>query len=158
MPDGSAVHPLAHTSEGRGLRSERVSADGISEQNVAGISVPDKLKLPAVGLGSGLGAGLTLSPEEAFGWGQGGLRTSELKPEDSASLRTGELQPSDMGGNITADLRLEGTPDSEGAVSPFWREMARQFGLGTRGVLEGLVRRPAPSETGSYFPPWPTLP
>ena len=97
MPDGSAVHPLAHTSEGRGLRSKRVSADGISEQNIADFSVPDKLKLPAVGVGSGLGAGLTLLPEEAFGWGQGGLRTSELRPEDSAPLRTGELRESGGG-------------------------------------------------------------
>ena len=70
MPDGSAGHPLAHTSEGRGLRSKRVSADGISEQNLTDISAPDKLKLPAMGVISGLGAGLALTPDEAFGWGQ----------------------------------------------------------------------------------------
>ena len=139
--------------QGRGLRSERVSADGISEQNISDFSLPDKLKLPAVGLTSGLGAGLTLTPEQAFGWGKDGLRTAELNPEDSAPLRTGELLPSDIGGNMTADLRLAGTPDSEGADSPFWSGMARQFGLGTRGVLEGMVRRPAPNEMGNCFPP-----
>ncbi len=65
MPDGSAGHPLAHTSEGRGLRSKRVSADGISQQSIADFAVPDKLKLPAVPLAAGLGAGLALPPRSS---------------------------------------------------------------------------------------------
>ena len=60
-----------------------------------------------------------------------------MNPEDSAPLRTGELLPSDIGGNMTADLRLAGTSSAAGSASPFWGDMARQFGLGTRGVLEG---------------------
>ena len=104
--------------------------------NIADFAVPDKLKLSAVPSSAGLGAGLALTPEQAFGWGKDALRTADLRPEDSAPLRTGELLPSDIGGNMTADLRLAGTPSA--SVSPFWGEMARQFGLGTRGVLEGL--------------------
>ena len=99
MPDGSAGHPLAHTSEGRGLRSKRVSADGISQQSVADSSLPDKLKLSAVPLAAGLGAGLAM-PEGAQAAGQG-------MPQPSG-------EPSLLAG------------------------LARQFGLGTRGVLEGM--------------------
>ena len=97
-----------------------------------------KLKLHAVPLAAGLGAGLALTPDQAFGWGKDALRTADLTPEDSAPLRTGELLPSDIGGSMTADLRLPGTPSASGSESPFWGEMARQFGLGTRGVLGGL--------------------
>ena len=106
--------------------------------NIADFAVPDKLKLSAVPLAAGLGAGLALTPEQAFGWGRDALRTAELNPEDSAPLRTGELLPSDIGGNMTADLRLADTSSAAGSAPSFWGEMARQFGLGTRGVLEGM--------------------
>ena len=72
--------------------------------------------------------GLALTPDEAFGWGQSGLRSADFRPGDAAPLRTSELRPTDIGGNITADLRLSGSLAEGG--SAFWGEMARQFGLG----------------------------
>lgn len=113
-----------------------VTSQPAYDQNIADFPVPGKLKLPAMGVISGLGAGLALTPDEAFGWGQEGLRTADFRPEDAAPLRTAEFRPSDIGGNITADLRLSGSLPS--GDSAFWGEMARQFGLGSRGVLEGL--------------------
>ena len=70
MPDGSAGHPLAHTSAGEGPTQRAISVDGISQQSIAEFAAPDKLKLPAVGLGSGIGAGLAM-PEGAQAAGQG---------------------------------------------------------------------------------------
>ncbi len=134
--------PLISSSQDA-TSTQRVPFSAVTPQpalggNIADFSLPDNLKLPAVPLAAGLGAGLALTPDQAFGWGKDGLRTADLTPEDSAPLRTGELLPSDIGGSITADLRLAGTPSASGSESPFWGEMARQFGLGTRGVLEGL--------------------
>ena len=99
MPDGSAGHPLAHTSTGEGTTQRAISADGISQQSIADFAVPDKLKLPAVPLAAGLGAGLAM-------------------PED-------------------AQAAVQGMPESSGEPS-LLAGLARQFGLGTRGVLEGL--------------------
>ena len=99
MPDGSAGHPLAHTSTGEGPTQRAISADGISQQSIADFSLPDKLRLPAVPLAGGLGAGLAM-PEGAQAAGQG-------------------------------------MPQSSGEPSPL-AGLARQFGLGTRGVLEGM--------------------
>ena len=72
-----------------------------------------------------LGSGLALTPDEAFGWEQSGLRTADFRPGDSAPLRTGELRPTDIGGNITADLRLSGSLAEGGSVSPLWSGMAQ---------------------------------
>ena len=79
-PDGSAVHPLAHISSGERPTQQAISADGISKINIADFSVPAKVKLPSAAIGTGIGAGLTLAPGEALGWGPGGLRTAELRP------------------------------------------------------------------------------
>ncbi|WP_458401128.1 hypothetical protein [Mailhella sp.] len=70
MPDGSAGHPLAHTSTGEGPTQRAISADSISHQTIADSAVPDKLKLPAAGLTVGLGSGLAL-PEGAQAAGRG---------------------------------------------------------------------------------------
>ena len=99
-------------------------------------SVPESIHRRNALIPLALGSGLALTPDEAFGWGQEGLRSADLRPGDASPLRTGELCPSDIGGNITADLRLSGSLAEGG--SAFWGEMARQFGLGSRGVLEGL--------------------
>jgi len=55
MPDGSAGHPLAHTSEGRGLRSKRVSADGIQDT----VTLPDSSREHKALIPRGLGTGAT---------------------------------------------------------------------------------------------------
>ena len=99
-------------------------------------SVPESIHRRNALIPLALGSGLALTPDEAFGWGPGGLRTSDLRPGDAAPQRTAELRPSDIGGNITADLRLSGSLPS--GDSAFLGEMSRQFGLGSRGVLEGL--------------------
>ena len=92
-------------------------------------------------IGTGIGAGLTLAPGEALGWGPGGLRTAELRPGEYGADRTGELHPSDIGGNITGDLRFSGALPSAENMNSFTAQagdLVRQAGLGARGVLEGL--------------------
>ena len=140
-PDGSAVHPLAHISSGERPTQQAISADGISKINIADFSVPAKVKLPTAAIGTGIGAGLTLAPGEALGWGPGGLRTAELRPGEYGADRTGELHPSDIGGNITGDLRFSGALPSAENMNSFTAQagdLVRQAGLGARGVLEGL--------------------
>ena len=87
-PDESAGHPIVARPDGRDVRSERVSADGVRNE----VTIPDSLK------------------------------TSKA------------IIPLTVGGVL-----VPRTAEADGSRdSGFWPEMARQFGLGTRGVIEGL--------------------
>ena len=65
-PDGSAGHPIVTCPEGQDVRSERVSADGVQDT----VTLPDSSREHKALIPRSLGAGLALTPDEAFGWGQ----------------------------------------------------------------------------------------